>query len=245
METKEIVLRKTCPIFINSFNQPTYLCNIVEKLCLANFSNIYILDNSSSSPEILDYYKFLKKECKKVFILYYNENMGPRYFHLSGIYKEIGMGEIPHLYTDPDIDFDFLAEDFLSQLLNLTEKYQTPKAGCALEIPTEKEVRSDLICTPPHLGGQSFGIIEWENQYWKNIIETDIYDAPIDTTLHLFNPKYFSYTNPVNYLTGIRVAKKGFVVKHRPWYKDDFVSEKEVNFYRQLGKLHNTWIEKR
>ncbi len=245
METKEIILRKTCPVFINSFNQPTYLRNIVEKFCLEGFSNIYILDNNSSSPEIINYYKFLKKEYKKVFVLYYNANMGPRYFHLSGLYQSVGLGDVPHLYTDPDIDFDTLAEDFVSQFLDLTEKYQTPKVGCALEIPTEEEVRSDVICTPPHLGGQSFGIIEWEKQYWKNAIEADAYDAPIDTTLHLFNPKYFSHANPKNYLTGIRVAKKGFIIKHRPWYKEDAVSEKEINFYRRLGYLHNTWVEKK
>lgn len=243
METREILLRKTIPVFINSFNQPTYLKNIIEKLITEKFCNINILDNKSSNPEITDYYKYLTQEYKKVSVYYYNANMGPRYFHLSGLYKILG--DIPHLYTDPDLDFDFLAESFLSELVDLTEAYKIAKAGCALEIPTENEIRSELIFTPPDKDGQSFSIKDWELQFWKIPLENDIYNAPVDTTLHLFNPKYFSPTNSAStYLSGIRVAKKGFLMKHRPWYKNDKIPETEKNFYLKTGLEHNSWRSK-
>lgn len=240
MEIREILLRKTIPVFINSFNQPTYLKNIVEKLILEKFCNINILDNNSSYPEIVNYYKYITQEYKKVSVYYYNANMGPRYFHLSGLYKILG--DVPHVYTDPDLDFEYLAVDFLSQLVDLTEAYKVAKVGCALEIPSESEIRSELTFTPPHKGGESFGIKDWELQFWENPIENDVYNAPIDTTFHLFNPKYFFPADLSSaYLSGIRVAKKGFLVKHMPWYKNDKVSEVEKDFYLKTGREHNSW----
>lgn len=243
METREILLRKTIPVFVNSFNQPTYLRNLITKLITEKFCNINIIDNQSSNLETLNYYKYLTQEYKKVSIYYYNANMGPRYFHLSGLYKILG--DVPHIYTDPDLDFDFLAIDFLSQLLDLAETYKIAKVGCALEIPNENEIKSDLIFTPPHENGKSFGVRDWELQFWRNPLESDVYNAPIDTTFHLFNPKYFSLGDPLSpYLSGIRVAKKGFVMKHMPWYKDDRLPDSERNFYSKTGYEHNSWRSK-
>ena len=103
MNIEEIILRKITPVVINSFNQPTYLKNIVNKFVMNKFINIFVLDNGSTYQPLIDLYQQLSD--KGITILYYNQNRGPRYFHTEEIYKKY-LGMIPHVYTDPDIDFD-------------------------------------------------------------------------------------------------------------------------------------------
>ena len=141
MELKEIILRKTIPVVINSFNQKFYLKNLIEKLVVNKFKNIYVIDNKSESKELLKYYKSLDKNLN-VMILYYGSNLGPRNFHING-YGEI-LGNLPHIYTDPDMDFDFLAENYVSELIKLSHKYRICKIGSALEIPCEESIKINL-----------------------------------------------------------------------------------------------------
>lgn len=48
------------PIIIVNYNQLVNLKNLVDSLIKRGFYNIVILDNNSSYPELLDYYKRLK-----------------------------------------------------------------------------------------------------------------------------------------------------------------------------------------
>ena len=231
MELKELFLRKTIPVIINSFNQKYYLQNLVEKFLSFGFKNIYILDNSSTSPQLIDYYQDISKN-KFITIIYYGVNRGPRSFHLDG-YSEL-FGNIPHIYTDPDLDFDFLADDYVGFLLNISHKYKICKVGSALEIPDDKLVKPNLKLK---MNEKNYSVKEWESQFWTNEIEKDIYFAPIDTTLHLFNPQYFKLGE--SYITGLRIAIKGFIAKHSPWYESSNLEENEdMLIYK---KTQNGW----
>jgi hypothetical protein len=230
MNPKEQILRKTFPVVINSFNQPTYLKNLIFKFKKNMFKNIVIIDNASTSHELIKFYEHVKNEDSEVTVLFYNKNNGPRYFHYNNAYEILGGS--PHLYTDPDIDFDLLPDDFLCTLLNISEKYKCFKVGCALEIPPPEKLKDGLSYTATHLQNKIFSISEWESQFWENPIENQIYSAPIDTTLHLFNAKYFH--DPSKFISGIRVARDGFVIKHLPWYKNDIIPEQEKLFYKNL-----------
>jgi len=239
MNLNEIILRKTVPIVINSFNQPTYLKNIINKLLINNFKNIIVLDNNSTNSDLISYYEDLKNEGKFVTVLYYNDNKGPRYFHMNNMHSIFG--NIPHIYTDPDIDFDFIADDLVSSLLEISEKYHFFKVGSAIEIPKINETKANLFLKAQHLDNKVFSIQEWENQFWLNPIEEYIYDAPIDTTFHLFNPIYF--TDPKHFISGIRVSKPGFKIKHLPWYLEDIIPESELEFYRN-SSMYSSYILK-
>lgn len=230
MNAKEQILRKTFPVVINSFNQPTYLKNIILKFKDNMFKNIIVIDNASISGELIKLYEEIKQNDDNVTILYYNENNGPRYFHYNNAYEILG--GTPHLYTDPDIDFNILPDNFLCTLLHISEKYMCFKVGCALEIPRPEDIKSGLTYTATHLQNKVFSIEEWEAQFWEHPVEDSIYSAPIDTTLHLFNPKYF--TDRSKFISGIRVAKKGFVVKHLPWYKNNITPDEEKKIYKNL-----------
>jgi len=233
---REFLLRNTMPVFINSFNQPTYLKNLVGKFRDNGFRNIFILDNGSTSPELSEYYRGIDPKSGEVRVLYYNENRGPRYFHESGLYKMLGGTN--HLYTDPDLDFDTLPANFLSTLLDLSEGYHIAKVGCALELPPEDRLRLDLKMLH---AGRTYNVRQWEAQFWLNQVQEGVYQAPVDTTLHLFNPRL--YHDQQNFMKGLRVALPGFVVRHRPWYVDDPLPAAEWEFYKAAGLKYNTWNE--
>jgi hypothetical protein len=211
MELKEIFLRKTIPVVINSFNQKFYLNNLVEKFLSFGFKNIFILDNLSTNENLLDYYRDISTN-QFVTIVYYGANRGPRSFHLNGFCDVIG--NLPHIYTDPDLDFEFISENYVSTLLGLTHKYKTCKAGSALQIPKKNEEKIGLMLK---INGKIYSIRDWESQFWMREVEKEVYIAPIDTTIHLFNPQYYVIGGP--YITGVRVAKEGFIAKHLPWYE--------------------------
>ena len=149
-----------------------------------NFTNIFILDNNSTYKPLLAFYEELKDD-KNVKIIFYNKNNGPRFFHLNCIFEILYT--TPHLYTDPDIDFDYLPNEFMKTLLSVSTKYDAFKVGCALEIPNTNEINDELNIK---INNKIYSITEWEAQFWKNEIEENIYIAEIDTTLHLFNPNY-------------------------------------------------------
>jgi hypothetical protein len=88
--------------------------------------------------------------------------------------------------------------------------------------------------------GRTYNVRQWEAQFWVNTVQEGVYQAPIDTTLHLFNPRLY---DPQKFMQGLRVALPGFVVRHRPWYKDDLLPAAEWDFYKAAGLKYNTWNE--
>jgi hypothetical protein len=218
MKLNEHILRKTIPFVINSFNQKYYLKKLIDLLESNGFQNIYVVDNNSNDMELLDYYNFLSKNTR-VMIIYYGKNLGPRSFHLSGYYKIFG--DIPHFYSDPDIGFNEVATDYVEKILYYSEKYKIFKVGSALELPDNNERKEGLIFKAH---GKEYSLNDWESQFWTNRLEEDIYKAQIDTTIHLFNPKYYKEGQLL--IDGIRVAGRGYIAKHLPWYKT--VNEQEI-----------------
>ncbi len=238
MDIKEIILRRTIPVIINSFNQLFYLENLIEKFLQEKFSNIIIIDNGSTYEPLNTYLKNISITRKEILVLYYNQNNGPRHFHNSGLYKMLG--NIPHLYTDPDLDFEELAPDFLTKLIDFSKKYKKAKVGCALEIPTQELINNNLHYR--HIDGNIYTINEVEEKYWIDPVEEDVFKAPVDTTLHLFNPEFIHLNT--SFIDAIRVARDGFILRHRPWYKSDQTPEPEQSYYRNLSENFNSWRPK-
>ena len=225
MTTQELLLRRTVPLIINSFNICTYVRNMVDKFRGFGFRNIIIIDNGSSYPVLMEYYKELQ-ETGCALVLYYNNNFGPRYFHCSGIYKMLG--PIPHIYSDPDCGLEFIADNFVTRLLELSVKYKCAKVGCALTLPTLDNAKKDVASNLEEANS-------WEKQFWQKPLEDSIYEAIIDTTFHLFNPNYYSGNE--NFLgTSIRVAEPGFLCYHLPVFKFDPIKKEELAYYIEQGK---------
>jgi hypothetical protein len=222
---KELVLRKSLPVFINSLNQCYYLKDLIDNLLENHFSNIWILDNKSTLPSLLSFYGRLSDSRPgSVRVLFYPGNFGPRYFHLSGMFRTLW--PYPHLYTDPDLLFTSIDDYFLTTLLDVSMRYGVAKVGAALTLPAESNM-TPIKRIFPETNGVAVSVLEWERRFWANEVEEQIYAVSIDTTFHLFNPQFFKEDD---FLVGIRIAREGYQARHRPWFLDDFAPAAELEF---------------
>lgn len=211
------------PIYIIAYNNLTYIKNMISQ-CEKFTTNIWIIDNASTNPKLLEYYKTFKYSLIRL-----SSNIGPRKC-LEALYSHF-----PNKFicTDPDLQFsDTLPQDFISQLNTISEKYKKYKVGLALDISKPNEYISKKY------NGKEYPL-EWESQFWKLRIpdpDYEIYEADIDTTFALYTKKYFRG----NFFESIRVAG-AFTCEHLPWYKHDKlnISSEELDWYRK-GNIAST-----
>ena len=234
LPTQELLLRRSLPVVINSFNQFTYLKNLFDKLEADGFRNFIIVDNCSTYPPLLAYYDHLNVSGRAAVVMY-GENKGPHFFHMKGVYKLFG--SLPHIFTDPDLDYADLSPTFLTELMTISEKYSMFKVGPALEIPKPTEIDPNMYCIQD---GAKWSISDWESRYWKEQVEEGLYyPGHIDTTFHLFNPAYFNVGSDL--IDGIRIGKRGFVFKHLPWYKNKRIPNDEYSLYLKNASDKSSW----
>ena len=210
------------PIIINNFNRLTTLVQLIDSLENRGCSNIYILDNASTYPPLLDYYK----ECKHS-IIRLNENMGHLSLWKSGVYK-IFQNSF-YAYTDSDVVIDEQCpDDFMEVFLRiLRADIRIVKVGFSLRI-------DDL----PDYYKNKKKVIQWENQFWTYKYKTNSYIAPIDTTFALYRP-FFNGRNDVQFMN----VRTGFpyVARHLPWYNDESNLSDEEQYYLQHCKTITHW----
>jgi len=212
------------PVIIIAFNNLTYVKMMINQFKTKNFKNIHIIDNNSSYPKLLEYYLTIKD----IKIHYMPENFGHRVLFRS-INKNF-YNQLPNFFilTDPDIKFnDDLPNNFLDRLCELTEKYKVGKAGFALCIKDYHKFKN-LTFTRFK---KTKKIHEWEQVFWNDKLEDEVYKAGIDTTFAVYNKKYFKIVkNEAKFLNAVRVAGN-FTAKHLPWYKESIVPDEEINYY--------------
>lgn len=218
----------TIPIFIISYNQYTFVKSMVDQLSKYS-SNIYIIDNKSTYPPLVEYLKSIENKVK---VLHMDKNYGHRVYMRDEIVK---LGGEKYIITDPDLLLNpNLPQNFIDILSNLSDKYEVGKIGFALDITNN--INTNINAVDNH---QS--VVDWESQFWKNKIndpEYELYNADIDTTFVLINKKY--YKSAYEY-KAIRVAGD-FTCVHRPWvsgYENDLL-DGELKYYR-TNNISSTW----
>lgn len=194
------------PIVIICYNNYKYVDNMIKQLKQINHTyvnHIQILDNCSTCVETQEYLK--KVTCK---VIYNKKNQGP---WITGTQNVEIFRSLPKKYIVTDADLELnknLPNNFIEQLLELSNKYNFFKIGFALDISD-----SDKMFDLPYFDGKT--IYDWEKQFWTQKIPNDqyeLYGAPIDTTFSLINKEPSSGQ--------IRVAGN-FTAKHLPWYKQN------------------------
>ena len=190
---------KQIPIIINNFNRLTITKKLFEDLNKMGYKNVYIIDNQSEYPELLEWYKKIQSN-----VIYLDRNYGQQALWYSGIAEDLAKsGYNRIIYTDPDIELNpKIPFDFVEDILKLSIKTDK-KVGLALKID---DLPTNELCNK---------IKEIEGRYWVKKIQDDkleIYDAPVDTTFCILDPsKPFTYE-------ALRVAGD-FTCRHIPWYK--------------------------
>jgi glycosyltransferase involved in cell wall biosynthesis len=217
------------PVLIVSFNNSSYLRNIVEQLNKREIIPI-VIDNHSTDAITIALLQQLEKGSAEV--IRSKRNLGHLVGFLDPIYKIL-----PEIfaYTDPDLQFHpQLPENFLEELAGLTELYQCYKAGMALDISSfgeMKKLESSTTRKYPFQFYKEHDVLDWEQQFWTMPLKHDrleVYAAAIDTTFAVYQKKYY---HSGDFSRGVRVAGN-FTACHLPWFSSvDIVSDVERNIY--------------
>jgi hypothetical protein len=191
-------------------------------------SNIYIIDNKSTYPPLVEYLKSIENKVK---VLYMPENYGHRVYLRDEIVK---LGGEKYIITDPDLLLNTkLPQNFIDILSDLSEKYKVGKIGFALDITNNINLNINA-------SDNKQTVVDWESQFWTNKIDDPdytLYNAQIDTTFVLINTKYYIPDD----FSAIRVAGD-FTCVHRPWvigYENDLL-DGELKYYH-TNNISSTW----
>lgn len=213
------------PIYIPCFNNQTYCKTMIAQLHAWDFTNITLIDNASTNPEM---HRFLDTVEKTVKVDRLKENLGPK----NSVFTPERYAEMPRYFcvTDPDIVFNpFLPKDFIAQLIDQTRRHKIGKAGFALDI-SHRQFFADTVVK---LLWQEWTIWEWEERFWTDQIgrtrsHDPVYKADLDTTFALYDKEQWVRED---FCRSVRVAGR-FTAGHAPWYAQSDVPQDERDAYR-------------
>lgn len=203
------------PIIINNFNRLTTTKKLADDLLKLGYTDIHILDNNSTYPPLLDWYK----ECPyKVELL--GVNHGQLAIYNSGYINNF---EGWVAYSDSDIELNqLIPRGFIEKMTEIAEKYNILKVGLALRIDDLPTTRYGL-----YIKGQ-------EAKYWYQEVACGIYEAHIDTTFSVIK-----VGQPFQY-EALRLAEN-YTARHIPWYLDyDNLTEEELYYIEHSNSEFST-----
>lgn len=239
--TEEVLLRQTLPVFVNSFNQLTYLRDSLDWFHRHGFGNVTVLEQGSDYPPLVDYLN--SAECAaRARVHRLPENVGPR----AALDEAPGLRDgMIHVFTDPDLALpDPPHPEMITRMMAAARHHKAHRVGLALDI-SEPHLFSDQRL----FAADGPTVAEWEARFWRDEVETGVYRANVDTTFHLFNPyapptlqnRYRNFVEGRRRLQSIRMAGPGFTARHRPWYRNDGQTDEERAYYRTRSGAWNTW----
>ena len=221
----EKVVYKNIPILINNYNRLETLQILIQGLENRGYHNIYIIDNQSTYPPLLEFYK----SCAyPVYLL--NKNVGHLSIWETGIYKQFTNSYFA--YTDSDLEIHpDCPDDFIEKFISLLKKYpKALKVGFSLCI-------NDL----PDCYKQKELVQKWESQFWQEEIEPNVFKAPIDTTFAIYKPYFKGELINFDHLY-LRVGFP-YSAKHLPWYIHSDKLTEEEEYYLTHLKTPTHWSE--
>lgn len=213
------------PIFIQNFNQVSYLRKQIDWLLRAGYRRIVIVDNASDYPPLLQYYDemtsanavtVLRRPDKEGKLALWNERILAR-FGVSGQFVFTSSDVVPDECCPPNI------VEHLAGIL--CEDTSIVKAGLGLRI-------DDV----PHCYAFREEVLTWEGQFWRAPVAQGLFFAPIDTTFALYrSPAQFALTPAIR--TGWP-----YLARHEPWYSDSAnPSEEERNYAATIAQHRGHW----
>lgn len=203
------------PIILNNFNRLSTTKKLADDLYNLGYTNIHILDNNSTYPPLLEWYRTSPYRIKHT-----GANHGQLSIYNSGYINEFS-GWVA--YSDSDIELNSLTpRGFIEKMTEIAEKHNMLKCGLALRIDDLPTTRYGLY------------IQREEAKFWTNPIGHDIYKAHVDTTFSVIK-----VGQPFQY-ESLRLAGN-YTARHIPWYLDyDNLSEEEIYYIEHCSSEFST-----
>lgn len=218
---------KQIPIIINSFNRLTTLKQLISSLEERGWTNIYILDNCSTYPPLLEYFKTIPYE-----VIHLPGNLGFKALWRHKPSRKRFCGDY-YIYTDADLvlDKDCPSDIIERMFFLLKNKYPYAfKIGPSIRI-------DDL----PDCYNRKREVIEWESQFFQKPVGDGLYRAPIDTTFALYRPR-IGLSRRMS-LESYRMAAP-YQIVHLPWYENSSSLTDEEQYYKDHCRHATSWGSK-
>ena len=233
---QELALRESISVFVNSFEQLTYLRDTIDWFHGNGFRNLTVLEQGSIYPPLRAYLTSAEFQ-SKARLQELRKNVGPR----RAVRKSAvmaGMGK-PFIFTDPDLDLPApIAADFLTRLFDLGRRYAVPKVGLALDVSENGKNN------PQAKVGRNQTIGSLSTSGDRDELEPNVCKARIDTTffLHVPQPELenFGILRTQHRIPAVRVGGAGFAAGHRPWYFANGMEADEETHYRARATIAST-----
>ena len=210
------------PVFINCRDQVSYLIRLVNWLEEIGQERIYLIDNDSTYPALLDYYSTTPHN-----VIFLKENIGHKAPWKSGVIKSITNSKEYFVVTDPDVlPIQECPQDVLSYFHETLKRYpKRIKCGFSLKL-------DDL---PDHYEHKQL-VMEKELKFWNKTVEPGIYDAQLDTTFALYRPGQKYGRHP-----SLR-TEAPYCARHLPWYQNSAeLTEEEIYYRDHLSEKISHW----
>ncbi len=213
---------KDIPIIINNFNRLTSLQQLLDALTIRGYTNIYILDNASTYPPLLDYYDTCPFP-----VLRLSENLGFKALWKSPLRKRFCRDY--YIYTDSDVvPVKECPNDFIDYFLRELKRHPLArKIGFSLRI--------DNL---PDCYAHKDKVIQLESRYYANFTADKLYRAPIDTTFALYRPRVGLSRS--RFVEAYRTPYP-YQAEHLPWYNDSSNLSAEEQYYISHCKHVTEW----
>jgi len=218
------------PIFIQNFNQLTYLQKQLTWLLNAGYKNICVIDNHSTYRPLLQFYAEIEAAAG-VHVVRRPRNGTRTTIWDEGLLERFAVTG-PFVYTDSDIVPDeFCPSDVVHKLAaELRRHPHIFKAGLGLRIdnlPACYAFREEVLA--------------WEKQFWMAPVCRGAFLAPIDTTFALYRPGSNFAMMPA-----LRTGWP-YLARHETWYQDSNNLTDEERYYVtevEKGRRSN-WARRR
>lgn len=210
------------PVFIVCRDKVSPLLSLVNWLEGHGYENIVLVDNASTYPPLLEYFRRTPHEVVRL-----AENLGPQQSIWSTGVRDRYARRSHFVVTDCDVIPDSAcpgdAVDYFHWALSRYPSFV--KAGFGLRI-------DDL----PESNELAETVVRWEHAFWTRRFARNLYEADIDTTFALYRPDSEFALGPA-----IRTGKP-YLARHQPWYVDSRNRSEEDVYYREHGdRLFAHW----
>ena len=217
------------PVAINSFNRLETLRTELEWiLSLDGEPSVIVLDNASTYPPLLDYYRTLRHPRVQVVFLGYNSGL-EGIEDISRELKRYGR----YVVTDPDLTpYPDTPSDILTRMHEALDRFPRYNiVGASMEIddiPESYPLRD--------------AVREWERRYWPpqaEVVGEGLFDGWVDTTFGMYRPE----ADVTRIEPALRMDRP-YRLRHADWYLDPENLTEEQAFYQRVCTPVGSWNAK-
>ena len=211
------------PILTVNYNHLSFLQKQLNWLLRAGYRKIFVVDNCSSYPPLLQYYAHLEEaHSDAIHVVKLEKNFGHYALWDAELLEQLGI-DGRFVYTDGDIVPDPACPgDVVAHLGTLLNKYPIMvKVGLGLRIdnlPEAYRFRDQAIA--------------WESQFWRMPVARGLFHAAIDTTFAIYRGRGEFKLAPA-----LRTGWP-YLARHEPWYCALDNPSEEQRFYDESPKVH-------